>query len=67
MSAESIWFKITTASGVWLALAAGIAPAQGLPGEQDYRNNCSVCHGPTGKGDGEAVTVLPALKPKDLT
>jgi mono/diheme cytochrome c family protein len=43
------------------------AVAQTIPGEADYRDNCAVCHGPTGKGDGEAVTVLPALKPKDLT
>jgi mono/diheme cytochrome c family protein len=63
----SKWLSMVALAGIWLALAAGAAQAQGLPGEQDYRNNCLVCHGPTGKGDGEAVTVLPALKPGDLT
>jgi mono/diheme cytochrome c family protein len=55
------------AGALYLTVSAAAAAAQTIPGEQDYRNNCAVCHGPTGKGDGEAVTVLPALKPKDLT
>jgi mono/diheme cytochrome c family protein len=55
------------AAALSLAVAAPAASAQTIPGEQDYRDNCAVCHGPTGKGDGEAVTVLPAIKPKDLT
>jgi mono/diheme cytochrome c family protein len=55
------------AAGIWLALGTIAAHAQTIPGERDYRDNCAVCHGPTGKGDGEAVTVLPALKPKDLS
>jgi mono/diheme cytochrome c family protein len=63
----SIGFKLAAAAGIWLLLGANAALAQGLPGEEDYRNNCSVCHGPTGKGDGQAVTVLPALKPRDLS
>jgi len=61
------WLTAAAAAGIWLALGAVAADAQTIPGLQDYRNNCAVCHGPTGKGDGEAVTVLPALKPKDLT
>ncbi len=64
---RSTQWKLAAAAGVCLLLVPSGSWAQGLPGEQDYRNNCSVCHGPTGKGDGEAVTVLPALKPKDLT
>jgi mono/diheme cytochrome c family protein len=68
MSAEaSIGLKLAAAAAIWLLLGTNAALAQGLPGEEDYRNNCAVCHGPTGKGDGQAVTVLPALKPKDLT
>ena len=55
------------AGAIWVVCAARGAFAQTIPGEQDYKNNCAVCHGPTGKGDGEAVTVLPALKPKDLS
>ncbi len=64
---RSVWLSLLAAGAVWLLLGSAAAQAQGLPGEQDYRNNCSVCHGPTGKGDGEAVTVLPGLKPGDLT
>jgi len=55
------------AAVMWLVCGAIGAFAQTVPGEQDYKNNCAVCHGPIGKGDGEAVAVLPALKPKDLT
>ncbi len=55
------------AAGLLVVCAFAGVSAQTIPGEQDYKNNCAVCHGPTGKGDGEAVTVLPALKPKDLT
>ncbi len=52
---------------MWLACGATATLAQTIPGEQDYKNNCAVCHGAIGKGDGEAVAVLPALKPKDLS
>jgi mono/diheme cytochrome c family protein len=58
---------IAIAAGIFLALGVARAAAQTIPGEQDYKNNCAVCHGPLGKGDGEAVEVLPALKPKDLS
>jgi mono/diheme cytochrome c family protein len=61
----SRWVCLT--AGVWALCGGAGAWAQTIPGEQDYKNNCAVCHGPTGKGDGEAVAVLPALKPKDLT
>jgi mono/diheme cytochrome c family protein len=67
MRAEAKALTISAALGIWIALGAAVALAQTIPGEQDYKNNCAVCHGPTGKGDGEAVAVLPALKPKDLT
>ena len=55
------------AAWLWMVLGSAATFGQVIPGEQDYRDNCAVCHGPTGKGDGQAVTVLPALKPKDLT
>jgi mono/diheme cytochrome c family protein len=58
---------VMAAGVIWLVVGAIAAVAQVIPGEQDYRTNCAVCHGPTGKGDGEAVTVLPALRPRDLT
>ncbi|MGD0075124.1 MAG: c-type cytochrome [Candidatus Binataceae bacterium] len=49
-----------------LLLSAGIAIAQ-IPGKLAYEKNCVVCHGPKGKGDGEAVRVLVGLQPTDLT
>jgi mono/diheme cytochrome c family protein len=58
---------IAAITGLWIAMVGTHAIAQVAPGETEYRNDCAVCHGPTGKGDGEAVTVLPALKPSDLT
>src|SRR5262249_2732891 len=60
------WLTLMGAA-IWLALGALAAVAQTIPGEQDYKDNCAVCHGPLGKGDGEAVSVLPALKPRDLS
>ena len=65
--ARSLTRLTVAAAGIWMALGATAVVAQVIPGEQDYRDNCAVCHGPTGKGDGQAVTVLPGLKPKDLT
>jgi mono/diheme cytochrome c family protein len=62
-----LFSHFSLAAALCLAIGVRVASAQTIPGEQDYRDNCAVCHGPTGKGDGEAVTVLPALKPKDLT
>jgi len=67
MRLEMLTRLTVLAAGIWLVLGIKPALAQTIPGEQDYKNNCAVCHGPTGKGDGEAVTVLPALKPKDLS
>ncbi len=67
LAEASIRLKLAAAVSIWLLLASNAVMAQGLPGEQDYRNNCAICHGPTGKGDGQAVMVLPALRPKDLT
>lgn len=36
-------------------------------GEQDFAQNCASCHGKDGKGHGEALYVLPGVKPPDLT
>lgn len=58
---------MAVAAGVWVVLGGVSSSAQVIPGEADYKNNCAVCHGPTGKGNGEAVYVLAGLKPDDLT
>ena len=54
------------ATGLLLWLSAGIAMAQ-TAGKIAYEKDCVVCHGPKGKGDGEAVRVLVGLEPTDLT
>ncbi len=36
-------------------------------GKQDFEQNCASCHGKNGKGHGEALYVIPGIKPPDLT
>jgi mono/diheme cytochrome c family protein len=45
---------------------AGIADAAST-GKQDFDTNCASCHGVDGKGHGEALYVIPQVKPPDLT
>lgn len=57
------------ASGV-LVLIAGCDRAGDMPdaleGESLFAENCAMCHGSTGKGDGEVAALLPK-PPGDLT
>lgn len=41
--------------------------AQTPNGKQDYQRYCAVCHGPTGKGNGEGAYNLSGTHPPDLT
>jgi len=55
-------------AAVLLILLAGysLAPAQDQnKGKTLYENNCAVCHGTTGKGDGPAARTL-ASAPSDF-
>jgi mono/diheme cytochrome c family protein len=36
-------------------------------GKQDFDANCASCHGFDGKGHGQALYVIPQVKPPDLT
>jgi mono/diheme cytochrome c family protein len=38
-----------------------------ITGKQDFEKNCASCHGQDGKGHGEALYVIPGIKPPDLT
>lgn len=38
-----------------------------MTGKQDFADNCASCHGKDGKGHGEALYVIPGIKPPDLT
>ena len=35
--------------------------------KQDFDTNCASCHGVDGKGHGQALYVIPQVKPPDLT
>lgn len=52
----------------WALGAAGTAAAQGMMAgaETEYMNSCAVCHGASGRGDGNLVNFL-TVKPTDLT
>lgn len=56
---------IATAAAALLALHA-CAPTTANTGRAIYVDKCSVCHGVSGKGDGE-LTSEPGTKPPDLT
>jgi len=62
--ARQLW--IWMAALVLLASCAASARAQ-TSGKQDYEQNCASCHGKDGKGHGEALYVIPGIKPPDLT
>lgn len=51
--------------GVLSACQSGLMP-QPSEGARLYADNCAVCHGPTGRGDGDLVADLDR-KPTDLT
>lgn len=58
-----------TALGVAALLCACVGQlpnTQKTTGAQDYADYCAACHGPAGKGDGDAAAGL-AKKPADLT
>lgn len=50
-----------------VALAACLSTGDRTPsGSEDYATFCAACHGPAGRGDGEAASGL-TRKPADLT
>jgi mono/diheme cytochrome c family protein len=60
--------------GVCLGIAALLVFAGGatnvladITGKQDFEANCASCHGKDAKGHGEALYVIPGIKPPDLT
>jgi len=66
--------KSTRNAGAALAALAGLtvafwaAPAFSADnGKRDFMENCASCHGVDGKGHGEALYVIPGVKPPDLT
>jgi mono/diheme cytochrome c family protein len=64
MRAQAILAAVTVAT---LGFGAASASAQQeYSGNTDYQTFCSVCHGPTAKGDGSIASSL-AKRPPDLT
>ena len=54
------------AAVAWSATAIDVR-AQTPTGKQDYQRYCAVCHGPTGKGNGQGAYTLSGTYPPDLT
>ena len=51
-----------------LLFASSAASVRAEPsGKQDFQQHCASCHGKDGKGGGEALYVIPGIKPPDLT
>jgi mono/diheme cytochrome c family protein len=69
-----IWLKGLTAAFFFGAALAWTTPTVTYAQEQEvaaagkpaYEQNCAVCHGREGKGDGPAMNLL-TVKPSDLT
>lgn len=61
VSALTVLFIVATAN---VAIAADNISAE--IGKKEFQNNCAVCHGSSGKGDGSFVELLKQA-PSDLT
>ena len=56
--------------GLLLAVLTYTLPtrsADASTGKQDFDTNCASCHGLDGKGHGQALYIIPQVKPPDLT
>jgi mono/diheme cytochrome c family protein len=52
--------------GVWRAPARGASQGDPKAGKEQYEKLCAVCHGPTGKGDGQGLRGMP-VHPKSFS
>ena len=52
--------------GLWEVPARGAAGGNPKVGKEQYDRLCSVCHGPTGKGDGQGLRGMP-VHPKSFS
>lgn len=57
---------ITTALSAFLAVGFASVSAADDIGKKEYANNCAVCHGTTGKGDGPYAGIIDTKVP-DMT
>lgn len=51
--------------GFWEAPVRGAARGDPKAGKEQYETLCAVCHGPAGKGDGQALRGVP-VRPKSF-
>jgi mono/diheme cytochrome c family protein len=69
---QGVWRVVTVGAVLggllWFWAGRSVAQEQEVTaaGRKVYEQNCAVCHGREGKGDGGAVSVL-TMKPADLT
>lgn len=50
-----------------ISAVSAISVCAGTTGKPDFEQNCASCHGTDAKGNGEALYVVPGIKPPDLT
>jgi mono/diheme cytochrome c family protein len=62
----SQWTKAAVVAGMALVTTTAMAQPRTDFGKLEYDNNCAVCHGSSGKGDGIYVEIL-KRSPPDLT
>ena len=64
----SAWiFSRLLLAALMYTLPTRCADAAATAGKQDFDANCASCHGFDGKGHGQALYVIPQVKPPDLT
>jgi mono/diheme cytochrome c family protein len=63
-----VFVSVTVTAVLWLTAAVGRAQQEEVAkaGRPTYEQDCAVCHGREGKGDGGALNLL-TVKPADLT
>jgi mono/diheme cytochrome c family protein len=63
-----VFVSVTVTAVLWLTAAVGRAQQEEVAkaGRPTYEQDCAVCHGREGKGDGGASNLL-TVKPADLT
>lgn len=59
-------FVAALAAAAWLVPASALA-GDAAAGKKAYQDNCAICHGETGKGDGAGAPAPPLGPPRDFT
>ena len=66
LKAAAICFAVCAALAAQETKKVSIQPTPAASGQSMFNENCAVCHGTAGKGDGPAANAL-KKRPADLT